>query len=142
MLPKVMGPEHIRLLAEVVSTRERAIGLEQGHTQFIALVETAAAIPGLHAIAAAHERLIAIGIGNEDLATELHAQADEDTLYPFAMQLVAAARAAGIAPFGGARPVCQLRRSRRLPCRSTAFTAFRFCNKRLHSPKPSANHKY
>ena len=40
MLPKVMGPEHIRLLSEVVAAREAALGLPTGHTRFIGMVET------------------------------------------------------------------------------------------------------
>ena len=42
MLPKVMGPEHIALLSEVVGAREMAAGLPVGHTRFIGAVETAA----------------------------------------------------------------------------------------------------
>ena len=100
MIPKVMGPEHIKLLSESVSAREIALGMTPGHTRFIALVETPQALVHLNAIAAADSRMLALGVGNEDLATELDAVADGDALYPFAMLAVAAARAAGIAPFG------------------------------------------
>ena len=130
MLPKIMGPEHLRLLAEVVSAREQALGLNLGHTRFIALVETAAALPNLHDIAAATPRLIAVGLGNEDLCAELEAQPGGDSLYPFAMQVVAATRAAGISPFGVVGEFAGftdlvgyregLRRSRRLGFSTTA----------------------
>src|SRR5258708_2456821 len=53
MLPKVMGPEHVRLLAELVSEREAALGMPIGHTRFLALIESPAALPHLFAIAAA-----------------------------------------------------------------------------------------
>ena len=36
MLPKVMGPEHVRLLAELVTDREAALGMPIGHTRFLA----------------------------------------------------------------------------------------------------------
>ena len=51
MLPKVMGPEHVRLLAELVAEREAALGMPIGHTRFLALIESPAALPHLFAIA-------------------------------------------------------------------------------------------
>src|SRR6266446_8756310 len=52
MLPKVMGPEHVRLLAELVTDREAALAMPIGHTRFLALIESPAALPHLFAIAA------------------------------------------------------------------------------------------
>src|SRR5918996_2860366 len=49
MLPKVMGPEHVRLLAELVSDREAALGMPIGHTRFLVLIESPAALPHLFA---------------------------------------------------------------------------------------------
>ena len=100
LLPKVMGPEHIKLLSEVVQTYEAAAGLPIGRTRFIGAVETAAALANLNAIAVADRRMLALGLGSEDLCTELQAVPGGDSLYPFAMQVVAACRAAGIEPFG------------------------------------------
>lgn len=104
MLPKVMGPEHIRLLSEVVAAREAALGMEAGHTRFVAVVETPDALPLLGAIAAADRRVVALGVGAEDLATELGAVPGADMLYHFGMMVVAAARAAGIQPMGSVGP--------------------------------------
>jgi citrate lyase subunit beta/citryl-CoA lyase len=95
-----MGPEHIKLQSEVVAAREAALGLPIGHTRFIGVVETPAALPKLHAIAAADPRMAALGVGSEDLATELEAVPGADMLYHFGMMAVAAARAAGILPLG------------------------------------------
>lgn len=124
MLPKVMGPEHVRLLSEVVAAREAALGLPGGHTRFIALVETPQALPQLAAIAGADPRMAAIGLGVEDLAMELEASPGADMLYPYGMMLVAAARGAGILPMGSIGAFADfsdleayragLRRSRRL----------------------------
>ena len=100
MLPKVMGPEHIRLLSEVVGAREAALGMPVGQTRFIALVETPQALPHLYAIAAADPRMAAMGVGSEDLSTELEAVPGADMLYHFGMMVVAATRAAGILPLG------------------------------------------
>ena len=100
MLPKVMGPEHIKLLSEVVGAREAALGLPVGRTRFIALVETPQALPHLYAIAAADPRMAAMAIGSEDISTELEAVPGADLMYHFGMMLVAATRAAGILPLG------------------------------------------
>lgn len=124
MLPKVMGAEHIRLLSEVVAVREAALGLPVGRTRFIGLVETPAALPQLHAIATADPRMAALGVGSEDLATELEAVPGADMLYHYGMMAVAAARAAGLLPLGSIGAFADfndlagyraaLRRSRRL----------------------------
>ena len=100
MLPKVMGAEHIKLLSEVVAVREAAVGIPVGQTRFIALVETPAALANLNAIAAADPRMAAMGVGSEDLSTELDAVPGADTMYVFAMMNIAACRAAGILPLG------------------------------------------
>ncbi|MBR0679164.1 CoA ester lyase [Roseomonas eburnea] len=104
MLPKVMGPEHIRLLSEVVAAREAAQGMTPGHTRFVAVVETPDALPLLGAIATADPRVVAIGVGAEDLSTEMEAVPGADLLYVFAMMVVAAARAARIQPMGSVGP--------------------------------------
>jgi citrate lyase subunit beta/citryl-CoA lyase len=72
MLPKVMGPEHVRLLAELVTDREAALGMAIGHTRFLALIESPAALPHLYAIAA-EPRMAGMSVGGEDMATELGA---------------------------------------------------------------------
>jgi citrate lyase subunit beta/citryl-CoA lyase len=124
MLPKVMGPEHVRLLAEVVAAREAAQGMQPGHTRLVAVVETPQALPNLAAIAGADPRVVALGLGVEDLATELEAAPSADLLYHYGMMVVAAARGAGILPMGSVGAFADfqdlegyrasLRRSRRL----------------------------
>jgi len=100
MIPKVLGPEHVRLLGEVVTMRESELGLALGHTSFVALVESAAALEHLGAIARADSRLVALAVGGEDLATDLAAKPTADTLYVAKMLGLYAARAAGILPLG------------------------------------------
>lgn len=99
MLPKVMGPEHVRLLSEVVAEHEAARGMEIGQTRFLALIESPAALPHLFSIAA-EPRMAGMSVGGEDMATELGALPSADSMYVFAMQGLAAARAAGILPMG------------------------------------------
>lgn len=138
MLPKVMGAEHIKLLSEVVAVREAALGLPIGHTRFIGIVETPQALPNLVAIAGADPRMAALGVGSEDLSTELEAVPGADMLYHFGMMAVAAARGAGILPLGSVGAFADfndlegyrasLRRSRRLGFACTA------CIHPLHVP--------
>lgn len=99
MLPKVMGPEHVRLLGELASAREEALGMEIGHTRFLALIESPAALPHLYAIAAA-PRMAGMSVGGEDMATELGAIPSADSMYVYAMMGLAACRTAGILPMG------------------------------------------
>src|SRR6201995_2674125 len=99
MLPKVMGPEHVRLLSEVVAAREEALGMDVGHTRFLALIESPAALPHLYAIAA-EPRMAGMSVGGEDMATELRAIPSADSMYVFALHGLAACRTAGILPMG------------------------------------------
>ncbi len=108
ILPKVMGPEHIRLLSEVVATREAAHGIPIGRTRFLALAETAASLPHLYAIAAADPRMAALAVGAEDLATEFGGIPSADSMYVWAMHCIAAARSANILPMGSLGALAQI----------------------------------
>ncbi|TDH63014.1 CoA ester lyase [Dankookia rubra] len=100
VLTKLMGPDHVRLLAELTAEAETAHGVRVGRTRFIGLVETAAALTVMEAIARADERLVALGAGGEDLATDLGMEPTPDALYVPKMLAVVAARAAGVLPLG------------------------------------------
>lgn len=100
VLTKLMGPDHVRLLAELTADLEAAYGVPVGRTRFIGLVETAAALAAMEAIARADERLVALGAGGEDLATDLGMEPTPDALYIPKMLAVVAARAAGVLPLG------------------------------------------
>jgi citrate lyase subunit beta/citryl-CoA lyase len=100
VLTKLMGPEHVRLLSELIAESEAAHGVAVGHTRCIGLVETADALSAMEAIARADPRMVALGAGGEDLATDLGAEPSPDALYVPKMMAVMAARAAGILPLG------------------------------------------
>lgn len=100
MLPKVAGPEHVRLIAELVDRLEAERGIAPGHTLFCVMIESASAFLQIKEIAAAHPRVAAITIGGEDLALDLGMVPAPDTLQYPKQQSVIAARAAGIIPLG------------------------------------------
>jgi len=100
VLPKVAGPEHIRLLTEVILAQELRAGLAPGHTRLVVLVETASAMEVIWQIARADPRIVALAVGGEDLATDLDAEPTADALYAAKTEGVLAARAAGILPLG------------------------------------------
>lgn len=99
-LPKVAGADHVRLLAELVDRLEAERGMEQGHTLFAVMIESAAALLQIDDIAKAHPRVVAIMIGGEDLALDLGMAPAPDTLQYPKQASVIAARAAGIIPLG------------------------------------------
>jgi len=67
----------------------------------VPMVETAAALLRVEAIARAAPGLVAgLLIGGEDLATDLHCAADDETVQTAKRRMLVAAHAAGVAPFG------------------------------------------
>ena len=99
-LPKVDGPEHVQLLAEVVDEVEAERGMAPGTTRLIAMVETAAAFFRIAEIARAHPRLCALNLGAEDFATSAGILPEAEALSMPKQMAVFAARAAGIMPLG------------------------------------------
>ena len=100
VLPKVGSAEHVAALAEVAATVETERGLEVGHTLFFARIETPTGLLNAGAIAAAHPRVVAVGLGSSDytLATGMVPGGDGNVIASF--QVVNAAAAAGRIPLG------------------------------------------
>jgi citrate lyase subunit beta/citryl-CoA lyase len=97
---KMMGADHVRLLSELTADSEADSGRAVGSVGFIVLVEDAAALAHVQSIAAADPRVVALGIGGEDLATDLGAEPTPDALDLPKRMGVIAARAAGVLPLG------------------------------------------
>ena len=100
LLPKIDSASHLRLLVEVIEAREAELGLPNGHTRLIPMVETAAAFPRMHEIAAAHPRNVGMSLGGEDFALATESEPSPDVLLYPKQALVIAARASGILPIG------------------------------------------
>jgi citrate lyase subunit beta/citryl-CoA lyase len=99
-LPKVPDAGHVRAVAEILDELEAERGLAPGHTGLVAMIETAEGLLNMASIAAAHERVLAITVGAEDLALSMGMEPVADALYVPNVQAVAAARAAGCLPIG------------------------------------------
>ncbi len=97
---KVESASHLRLLDEVAAELEHGCGLPLGHTRFIAMVETPQAFFQIEQIASATDRLVGINIGGEDFALNNHMEPSEEALLYPKQQMIFAANAAGILPFG------------------------------------------
>ncbi len=100
VLPKIAGPDHVKLLDELVSDLEAERGMTVGATAFLAMVETPEAFFQIGEIAKASPRIAAITIGAEDLASSLGMQPDAETLLYPKTQSVYAAKAAGVMALG------------------------------------------
>lgn len=97
-VPKVEGPETIRILEEEISAIEEKSGMEVGHTKIQCLLETAKGIWNAYEIACSSPRIEAIIPGGEDLTADLRtSRSTEGTELDWARRmLVFAARAAGV----------------------------------------------
>jgi citrate lyase subunit beta/citryl-CoA lyase len=100
VLPKVDAAEHVHVLADVAASVEQERGLPVGHTLFFPRIERAAGLLNAAAIAAAHPRVVAIGLGSSDytISTGMAPGADGNLIASFLV--VNAAVAANVAPLG------------------------------------------
>ena len=97
---KIAGAAHIQLLDELVSELEEKRGMSVGHTQFIAMIETADAFFQIRDIVRASSRIVACNIGGEDFALDNNMQPTGEALVYPKQQMIFAANAVGIVPLG------------------------------------------
>jgi len=100
MLPKTEGPEHVRLVAEVLDELEAERALLRGHTQLVPMIETAGAFFRAQDIAAADTRVVGLTLGEEDFALSVGMVPEAEGLFYPKQQIILAARAAGVLPLG------------------------------------------
>lgn len=82
----------------IVSELERERNLPVGQIKLIAMLESPGAVLQAESIARASGRVIGLTLGVEDYATEMGTQANDALLRPAGLQVIQAARAAGIDP--------------------------------------------
>lgn len=98
MPPKVSGAEYIKALDDALTGLEAQLGLPNGQTRILALLETAQGVENAYAIATASPRMVGLFLGAEDLTADLRCRRTKESgeiLYARG-RLVCAARAAGI----------------------------------------------
>lgn len=98
MPPKVSGAEYIKTLDNALTELEAQLGLPNGQTKILALLETAQGVENAYAIASASPRMVGLFLGAEDLTADLRCRRTKESqeiLYARG-RLVCAARAAGI----------------------------------------------
>ncbi len=107
VVPKAQGAQHLALLGEAMGELELAAGMALGATRVVAMVEDAAALAQMQALATA-PRVVGLTLGAEDFSVSMDMQPTADALYVPNVLAVAAARAAGILPIGYLGSVAQM----------------------------------
>lgn len=99
-ISKVEGPDHLRLLDELVSRLEAARGLVPGGIKFLGSIEAPGPLFRAEEIAKATPRLVGMSLGTEDYATAIGGVPSEDVMLVPKQQVLQAARATGKMAFG------------------------------------------
>ncbi|HEY4251108.1 MAG TPA: CoA ester lyase [Roseomonas sp.] len=100
MVTKAEGPDHLRLLDELVSRLEEKRGIPDRTIRFIVLIEAPGPLAHAHEIARATPRNIALTLGAEDYATAVGGVPNGETMLMPKQQVLQAARAHGLMPMG------------------------------------------
>lgn len=100
VIPKVRSASQLGRLAERVSDLERRGGLAERQIRFVVLIETADGFMAMRDILCASARTLGVILGAEDFAADVGMVADGPTLRGPRQQVVIAAAAAGVTPFG------------------------------------------
>ncbi|HJV41561.1 CoA ester lyase [Caulobacter sp.] len=100
VLPKVDSVEDLLALDRLVSQAEADRGMAPGATGFLVLIESARGLLDMANIAKASPRVMALNLGNEDLALDIGMEVDDETLQLPRQQMAIAAAAAGVMPIG------------------------------------------
>lgn len=99
-VPKVETASDLLDVAARITRLEADRGLPSGEIRLIAQIESASGVLNARDIAGSTPRLAAMGIGMEDLAADVGGRVTEDALYFPNMQVLYAAREAGVVPIG------------------------------------------
>lgn len=108
VLPKVEHARDVQLLATAISALEAAAGLAAGHVRLLLQIESAAALPRLHEIAAASPRVMGMMLGSEDFSLDVGGLPTPDALLAPSLMVLYAARAARIQPIGFVASIADL----------------------------------
>ena len=99
-VPKTEDPQWPRLIAERAGEVEREIGRPEGWTRLMPMIESLRGLDRRAEIAAATPRNLALVCGGEDLSAEIGADPGSEVMRLAKLQILMAARAAGLMAFG------------------------------------------
>lgn len=108
VLPKVEHARDVQIVALIVATLETESGLAAGHVRFLLQIESAAALPRLHEIAASSPRVMGMMLGSEDFSLDCGSLPTPDALLVPSLMVLHAARAAGVQPIGFVASIADL----------------------------------
>lgn len=100
VVPQVRTVREIRAVDRLLSEIEARRGLRPGSVGLLPLIESASGLVRMAEIAAASPRIVAMNLGNEDLAADLGVEPAADALMVARQLLVIAAVAADALPLG------------------------------------------
>lgn len=100
VLPKMDSAEHVLALAEVAASVEEERSLPVGHTVFFPRIEGPKGLLNVAEIAAAHPRVVAVGLGSSDYTIATGMEAGGVGNVAATVTVVNAAVAAGVVPLG------------------------------------------
>ncbi len=100
LYPMAGTHDDITFFANLLSEIEMARGIPQGHFKIFPVIETGEGILNAHEIAHASERVVALGFGSEDFATDIGCVRDAEnvSIQIPRQRVVFAARSAGAIP--------------------------------------------
>lgn len=99
VIAKTSSAEHLALIGEAVAESEARLGLPEGHTKLVPLIETAGGVARMEEIASS-PRVVALVCGDEDLAADLLCEPDSETIVAIKHRLVLAAALKNVWPLG------------------------------------------
>ncbi|MBV7430749.1 MULTISPECIES: CoA ester lyase [unclassified Acidovorax] len=108
VLPKVEHARDVQIIAQMVTDLEAAASVPPGHVRFLLQIESAAALPHLHDIAASSPRVMGMMLGSEDYSLDCGGLPTADALLYPSMAVLTAARAARIQPIGFIASIAEL----------------------------------
>jgi citrate lyase subunit beta/citryl-CoA lyase len=100
VMPKVDSAEHVLALAEIAASVEEERGVPLGQTVFFARIEGPKGLLAAAEIAAAHPRVVAVGLGSSDYTIATGMEAGSVGNVAASVFVVNAAAAAGVVPIG------------------------------------------
>ncbi|MGI9386351.1 MAG: HpcH/HpaI aldolase/citrate lyase family protein [Methyloligellaceae bacterium] len=100
MLPKARSADHVRMISTLIGTLETERNIAERTIGLLPIIETAAAYFRAEGIARADPRVIGLLLGAEDFAADTGLVPTPDALKTAKQQIVFAAAAAGIRPYG------------------------------------------